>query len=186
MDDRSIINLYLARDDQAIAETEKAYGALLVRFSERILENREDAEEVENDTLIQCWNRIPPNTPYEYFRAFLLKIARHLSFDRLRTMKAQKRNVEIVELTREMEECLPSGGTTEDEAEGNLLREALNRWLRNLAPDKRAFFIRRSFFAESIRGIAEATGAKESRVKVTLYRTREALRTFLEKEGYGI
>ena len=90
MDDRSIINLYLARDDQAIAETEKAYGALLVRFSERILENREDAEEVENDTLIQCWNRIPPNTPYEYFRAFLLKIARHLSFDLLRTMKAQK------------------------------------------------------------------------------------------------
>ncbi len=186
MDERAIIDLYLDRDETAIKETKEVYEAPILRLSERILGNREDAEEVANDSYLECWNRIPPNKPYGYFRPFLMKIARHLSFDRLRAMVAEKRNAEMTELTREMEECLPSRGTTEDLVEGKLLQEALNGWLRTQSPEKRAFFIRRYFFAESIREIADRTGTNENRVKVTLYRLREALRIFLEKEGYRI
>ena len=186
MDDRSIINLYLARDESAVRETEKAYGTALRRFSERILDSFEDAEEVVNDTCLECWNRIPPNEPYDYFRAFLLKIARHLSSDRLRRAAAEKRSAEIVELTEEMAQCLPSQGTTEDAVDEKLLREALNRWLSGLSAEKRVFFVRRYFLAQSIREIAAISGASESKVKVSLYRTREALREYLEKEGYVI
>ena len=90
MDDRSIINLYLKRDESAVEETAKSYGAMLRRFAARILGSLEDAEETANDTYLECWNRIPPNAPYDYFRQFLLKITRHLSFDRLRAAKAEK------------------------------------------------------------------------------------------------
>jgi RNA polymerase sigma-70 factor (ECF subfamily) len=186
MDDRSIINLYLARDDQAIAETEKAYGAMLVRFSERILENCEDAEEVENDTLIQCWNRIPPNTPYEYFRAFLLKIARHLSFDRLRTMKAQKRNVEIVELTQEMAECLPGPENVESRLEAQELRRILSDFLAGCPQEQRAVFLRRYWYFDSIAEIGRLFGYREEKVKSILFRMRKALKKRLEKEGYTV
>ena len=186
MDERAIIDLYLDRDENAIAQTREQYEAALLALSSRILGNPEDAEETANDTYFECWNRIPPNKPYGYLRPFVLKIARHLSFDRLRARNAGKRSAEITELTREMEECLPSHGTTEDLIDGKLLFEAVNGWLRGLSAEKRVFFIRRYFFAESIREIADRTGAKESRVKVTLYRTREALREFLEKEGYEI
>lgn len=186
MDEREIIDLYLARDESAISRTKEAYEAPLLALSGRILGNPEDAEEVANDTYFECWNRIPPNRPYGYLRQFLLKIARHLSFDRLRAMNAKKRSAEITELTREMEECLPSGGTTEEIVEEKLLRETLNGWLRTLSSEKRAFFIRRYYLMESIREIAEVSGVKESRVKAALYRTREALRGFLEKEGYRI
>ncbi|MBR6404620.1 MAG: RNA polymerase sigma factor [Lachnospiraceae bacterium] len=186
MEDRLIINLYLARDERAIIETEKVYGEEILRFAERILKSREDAEEIENDTFLSCWNRIPPNKPYDYFRAFLYKIARHLSFDRLRIAGAKKRDAEIVELSEEMAMCLPSQGNTEDAVEEKLLRETMNRWLLTLPADKRVFFIRRYYLLEGIRQIAEEYGVSESRVKASLYRTREALRKYLIKEGYAI
>ena len=186
MDDRMIIDLYLARDESAISETASAYGSALQRLSERILMNHEDAEEVTNDTYLSCWKLIPPNKPYEYFRQFLMKIARHLSFDRLRASGAEKRSAEFTELTKEMEECLPGKTYAESHMEEEFLKEILNSWLQTLSADRRAFFVRRYFFAESIREIAEKTGASESRVKVSLYRARAALKEVLEKEGYQI
>ena len=186
MDDRMIIDLFLARDESAITETEKAYGISLRRFSERILGSFEDAEEVANDCYLSSWRLIPPNKPYDYFRQFLMRIVRHLSFDRLRVMKAEKRSAEITELTREMEECLPGNGSTEEAVEEKLLRETLNAWLLGLSPEHRAFFVRRYYFAESIREIASKTGASESRIKTALHRTRSALRDYLEEEGYLI
>ena len=82
--------------------------------------------------------------------------------------------------------CLPSQGNTEDAVEEKLLRETMNRWLLTLPADKRVFFIRRYYLLEGIRQIAEEYGVSESRVKASLYRTREALRKYLIKEGYAI
>ena len=186
MDDRSIINLYLKRDESAVEETAKSYGAMLRRFAERILGSFEDAEETANDTYLTCWNRIPPSEPYDYFRQFLLKITRHLSFDRLRAAKAEKRSAEIVALTEEMAECLPGNEDTESLVAEKLLREDLNRWLLTLSADKRSFFVRRYFLLESIREIAAGTGASESLIKVSLHRARKSLKEFLKQEGYQI
>ena len=70
MNDTNIIDLYWSRNEQAIEETDKSYGSFLLRFSQRILENRQDAEENVNDTYMRTWESIPPHRPI-YFRAFL-------------------------------------------------------------------------------------------------------------------
>ena len=59
MDDSKIVDLYLARDESAIKETRKKYGANLRRISDNILNNKEDAEECEADTYLYAWNTIP-------------------------------------------------------------------------------------------------------------------------------
>ncbi len=50
MDDVQIINLYFARDENAIAETKNKYENMCYSVAHNILYNREDSEECVNDT----------------------------------------------------------------------------------------------------------------------------------------
>ena len=61
MDDLSIIELYFARDEQAIKETDAKYGRLCHSIAYNILNNNEDSEECVNDTYIGVWKAIPPH-----------------------------------------------------------------------------------------------------------------------------
>ena len=45
MDDESIIELYLARSEEAVARTQIKYGRLLTRVASNILRDSRDAEE---------------------------------------------------------------------------------------------------------------------------------------------
>ena len=82
MEDAKILDLYFARDEDAIRETDTAYGKRLHTLAKNILQNREDAEESVNDTYAEVWKSIPPRRP-RYFFAFLASICRHLSLNRV-------------------------------------------------------------------------------------------------------
>lgn len=75
MDDTQIIDLYFARDEQAIAETEQKYGRFCLRIAMNVLDVREDAEECVSDTYLSAWNRIPPTIP-QSLKAFLGRMLR--------------------------------------------------------------------------------------------------------------
>ena len=62
-------------------------------------------------------------------------------------------------------------------------RRVLNGFLRKLTRQSRTFFLRRYWYGESIREIAVSCGAGEEKIKSSLFRTRQRLRTGLEKEG---
>ena len=83
MTDQKIIDLYFARDEKAILETERAHGAFCMGVAMSILNNRMDAEECVNDTYLKAWNTIPPTIP-RCLRAFLARIVRNQSIDRYR------------------------------------------------------------------------------------------------------
>lgn len=73
MEDNKIIQLYFARSETAIQETDAKYGGYCYSIAYHILTNREDAEECVSDTYWQAWNTIPPNRP-NLLAAFLGKI----------------------------------------------------------------------------------------------------------------
>jgi RNA polymerase sigma-70 factor (ECF subfamily) len=54
MEDSKILELYFARSEDAIAETDKKYGSYCKYIADRILENEEDSLEVKNDTYLQA------------------------------------------------------------------------------------------------------------------------------------
>ena len=70
MEDAKIIDLFWARSEDAIAQTDVVYGRKLNTLANNILRNQEDAEESVSDTYMQTWNTIPPHRP-KYFFAFL-------------------------------------------------------------------------------------------------------------------
>ena len=81
MEDSRIVDLYFARDEQAIQETESKYGGYCYSIAYNILTNREDAEESVSDTYLAAWKAMPPTRP-SLLGAFLGKITRRLSIDR--------------------------------------------------------------------------------------------------------
>jgi len=183
MEDSAILDLYWARDEEAIRQTELAYGSRLYRMAVGIVQVPEDAQECVSDTYLKAWQTIPPQRP-NYFFAYLAKICRFLAFGVLDYRNAEKRKAQVVALTAELEQCIPdpqwenfSGDTT-----GTLL----NRFLEELPAESRVIFLRRYWFAESVETIARRYGFSISKVKTRLHRTRQQLRQFLESEGVKV
>lgn len=184
MTDTQMIELYWNRSEDAVAETEKAYGRKLLSLSQRIVRNPEDAAEVVNDTYMKTWNSIPKARP-KYFYAYLATICRHLSFNLLNWNQAEKRKAEIVAITDEMEACIPDLGV-EKAAQGKEIVQALNAFLETLPREQRLLFVRRYWFADSIAEIAGRYDLTESNVKTRLFRMRNQLREYLKQEGIQI
>ena len=186
MDDGSIVDLYLARDEGAIARTSEKYGAALRTLADRILDDEPAAEECENDTYLEAWNRIPPHEPRNYFFPFLGRITRHLAIDRCRRRDARKRSALLCELTAELEMCLPAKENVEAEVSASELAAVIRRFLSACTAEQRGVFLRRYWYFDTIPAIAARFGFTESKVKVTLHRLRERLRAVLEEEGWTV
>ena len=184
MEDIKIIELFWARNEDAIAETDAAYGRKLRALANRILSNREDAEESVSDTYMKTWETVPPQRP-AYFYAFIASICRHLSFHKLDWKQAAKRNAEVVALTDEMEQCIPDA-SHEREMESKEIGRLLNTFLAALPKETRLIFLRRYWHVDTIAEIAARYGITESKVKMQLSRTRAKLGTYLEQEGIQV
>lgn len=180
MEDTQIMDLYWARDEEAIRATDAAYGRRLNALAQKLLLNREDAEESVNDTYMKTWQALPPHRP-RYFYAFLAAICRHLSLDRLDWKNAAKRKAEVVALTEEMEVCIPDM-SHDRQMEGKEIGRILDAFLESLPKDSRLIFLRRFWYADSIGEIAQRYGMSESKVKMQITRTKEKLRTYLKNE----
>ena len=181
MEDAKILDLYFARDEDAIGETDTAYGKRLHTLAKNILQNREDAEESVNDTYAEVWKSIPPRRP-KYFFAFLASICRHLSLNRVDWKQAAKRRAQVVPLTEEMENCIPDT-VHERQMEAKELGKLLDLFLESLPKDSRLIFLRRYWYVDSVQDIAARYALRENTAKSILFRTREKLRRYLAGEG---
>ena len=184
MEDTEIMELFWARNEDAIKETDAIYGRKLNTLAKNILLSREDAEESVSDTYMETWKTIPPHRP-KYFFAFLASICRHLSLNRLDWNMAAKRKAEVVSLTEEIELCIPDT-SHERVMQGKELGRILDAFLESLPRDSRMIFLRRYWYVDTISEIAQRYGMTESKVKMQLGRTKEKLRTYLEKEEISV
>lgn len=184
MDDQTIVSLYWQRSEQAISETDRKYGGYCYSVAYNVLANKEDAEESVNDTYLAAWNSLPPQKP-GILTAFLGRLTRNISIDRWRVLSAGKRGGGQMPLAlEELGDCVSSGSDVEEIAIGREAVAAFNRFLDGLPKAERQVFLRRYWYLDSIRSIAESFGFKEAKVTTMLHRTRMKLKTQLEKEGY--
>ena len=182
MEDKDIIALYWAREEDAIRETAAKYGGLCRSIVGRILASPEDGEECLNDTWLGLWNAIPPQRPSR-FAAFVGRIARNLALKRFDYLTAAKRCSEAVCSLEELGDCVSGRASVEDELENRRIEEAIDAFLWSLGKEKRTVFIRRYWYFDSVEHICRRTGYSQSKVKSMLYHTRQKLRDYLESEG---
>lgn len=186
MKDAEILELYWGREEQAIYETQKAYGSYCYSIAWNILYSREDSDECVNDTWLRAWNAIPPKRPNR-LALFLGTITRNLSLDRWKEKHAMKRGSGEMELALdELAECVPDAHDTHAAVEAAELEGMLNAFLHTLPERECNIFLRRYWYVEEYSDIAKRYGMKLNTVKTSLFRTRAKLREYLEREGVVI
>ncbi len=181
--DAELLTLFNSRDQAALSATEKQYGKLCLCIADHILGCREDAEECVNDALMKLWNSIPPEQPRS-FAAYLSVIVRNLACTRRTAAQTKKRGGgEFTVALSEIEDTLAAPEHPEAVLDTIAIGDALNRFLDTLPAETNAMFVMRYWSDMSIKEIAARCGKSQSKVKMTLLRTRNALKTFLEQEG---
>ena len=186
MEDSRIVDLYWARDERAITETQTKYSRYLMTIAYNIVADTGDSEECVNDTYMRAWNAMPEDRP-DQLSAYLGKFTRNLAIDIYRKKTASKRkDSEYALCLDELDECISAGNTVESEIEGKLLSKAISDFLRGRSAEKRNIFICRYFHCDPIKDIAEKAGMKEVSVRSVLLRESEALKEYLRKEGFEV
>lgn len=186
MKDADIIDLYWSRDERAIRETQERYGSYCYSIAWHILYDRGDADECVNDTWLRAWNSIPPGRPGK-LALFLGTITRNLSLDRWKERRTMKRGGGEIELALdELAECVPDIHSTEDAVETAELERMIDVFLRTLQERDRNIFLRRYWYVEDYVEIARRYALNLNTVKTSLFRTRNKLKRYLEREGIAL
>ena len=180
MDDEQIIELFFARVEQAINELDNKYRKIFHTLSYNIVNNMQDAEECINDAYLSLWNTIPPTHPNPLL-TYSCKIVRNISLKKYYKSNALKRLSNYTTSMEEIEFCLADLKTTETEIELKELTKTIEAFLDTLSTENRIIFMRRYWFADSCKNIAQQVGLTEKNVTVRLTRIRQKLKQYLSE-----
>ena len=186
MEDFEIVELYWDRNENAITQTDRKYGKYCRKIAFSIVNDREDMEECVNDTYLQTWNSLPPQRP-ERLSTYLGKICRNISINLYEKLTAEKRGGnETDACLDELSELIGGSSEVEEQLDLTVLTDLINKFLRRCEKQARTVFVQRYWYMMSVKEIAKENRMSDSNVKMTLSRTREKLKLYLEEEGYSI
>ena len=184
IDDEKIIEMFFERSEQAIRELDIKYGKICHNLSYNIVNNRQDAEECVNDAYLGAWNAILPVHPNPLL-SYIVKIVRNISLKIYWRKEAAKRSGHYKIALEEIEGYIADQKTVEDEIEARELACIIGDFLDTLTLENRVIFMRRYWFADSYKDIAEFMGLSEKNISVRLTRIREKMKQYLiEREVF--
>ena len=183
MQDEKIISLFWERSEKAIDALKENYGAYCFSIANNILDSSEDAEEILNDVYLNVWNAVPPEKPNS-LSAFVGRITRNLSLKKWRSNTADKRGGgRSAVVLEELAECLPATNDVEEEIEAKELSKIIESFLSTISQTERNIFVCRYWYHDSVSDICEQFGFTQSKVKMSLFRSRQKLLKLLESKG---
>ena len=172
-----IIEKFNCRDEEALRLFTALYGPLCKKIAADITGNAGTADECFNDLLFKLWNSIPPVQP-DSLKSYACRIIRNLALHEVEKQNAEKRSAIIIEL----EECCDIAADTDE----GTITELINSFLHSQPKIYAYIFIRRYFYAEPVKAIAELTGYKENKVSKILAKLRKELKKALAEGGIRI
>ncbi len=182
MEDEKIIELFFLRDEQAIEEISRKYGALCWKIAGSVLASPEDREECLNDAWLQIWNAVPPARP-ENLRAFICRIVRCRALDMVRYDTRKKRCASgLLQAEEEMDAILTASGFENDLIDELTFCQVIGHWLESLPSRDRVVFVRRYWFFDTAADIAEEMDLPQGTVRRILHQCRKDLAKELKKE----
>lgn len=182
VEDEKIIEMFMERSEQGIRELDMKYGKIFHNLSYNIVNNRQDAEECVNDAYLGVWNTIPPEQP-DSLLAYICKIVRNISLKSYYRNAAVKRSSQHTIAMEEIEACIVNPDTVETEIEVRELVRIIESFLDTLSVENRVIFVRRYWFSDSCKDIAEFVGLKERHISVRLTRIRQKMKVYLVERG---
>jgi RNA polymerase sigma-70 factor (ECF subfamily) len=173
LSDRAIIQQVLSGDVEAYARLVDRHYTRCARVAERILGNREDAEEAIQDAFLRAFRALEDYEDRERFSAWLTRIL----VNQCRTMLARTRRRESVFLDVDLGEL---GHVAVDGRAGGPWPE-LDHALAMLPHEQREALVLKYADDLTYEEMARITGAGESALKMRIRRAFARLRTLLEE-----
>ena len=131
-----------------------------------------------------AWNAIPPAKP-DPLLTYICKIVRNISLKIYYRKEAAKRNSAYTIAMEEIEACIAGPNTVEAEIEARELARIIESFLDTLTVENRVIFMRRYWFSDSCKDIAEFVGLSEKNISVRLTRIRQKMKNYLaEREVF--
>lgn len=184
IEDEKIIEMFFERSEQGIRELDIKYGKVCNKLSYNIVNSRQDAEECVNDAYLGAWNAIPPTKPSSLL-TYICKIVRNISLKIYYRKEAAKRSSTYTIAMEEIESCIADLNTVEGEIEARELARIIESFLDTLTVENRVIFMRRYWFSDSCKDIAEFVGLTEKNISVRLTRIRQKMKSYLaEREVF--
>ena len=185
-DDKQIVELFWNRNNLALKLLSDKYHKIFMKMSFGILNNKEDSEECVNDAYLQTWNSIPDARPNSLF-AYVGRIVRNLSIDRLKNITAIKRgNGKLPLIFTELQECIESNEDVISKIEEKELTQYISEFLYSIKKDDRILFMERYWYLLSLKEIAKIHNFSYKKVEMNLYRIRKRLKIYLNEKGSNL
>ena len=177
--DQYYINLIVEGDTNAFSVLVDRYKDLVFTLALRMLKNREEAEEVAQDTFIKVYKSINKFKGDSKFSTWIYKIAYNTSLDRLKKNKKYINDVAIDEFTERQIKTIDNAlDKLEDEEREQTIQKCIA-----LLPNDDSFLLTLYYFDElTLEEISKTIGIKPNNVKVKLYRSRKKLATILKQQ----
>ncbi len=177
--DQVYINKILDGDTNAFTLLVDRYKDLVFTLALRMVKNKEEAEEVSQDTFIKVYKSLTKFKGDSKFSTWIYRVAYNTCLDRLKKNKRQQRTVTIDEYTEHQVKTLDNAL---DKIEEQEKQQAIKNCLE-LLPSEDSFILTLYYFEElSLDEISKIIGLKPNNVKVKLFRSRKKMATILKKQ----
>lgn len=174
--DQYYINQIIEGETNAFSILVNRYKDLVFTLALRMLKNREEAEEVSQDTFIKTYKSLHKFKGDSKFSTWIYKVAYNTCLDRLKMNKKHYNDVVIDEFTEHQIKTI-------DNALDNIEQQEYNKTIQdclNLLPSDDSFLLTLYYFEDySLEEIAKVVGLKANNVKVKIFRSRKKLATIL-------
>lgn len=174
--DQPYIEKTLKGDAKAFSVLVDRYKHMVFTLVLRITNNREDAEEVAQDTFVRAYMRLPQFKGDSKFSTWIYKIAYHGGLD---VLKKQKRRKETVSIEDCKLQYLGDGGQEANQLEVLERQRTVRNAIQQL-PTEDSLIITLFYYEEqSLEEISKIMELSANTLKVRLFRVRKKLEVIL-------
>ena len=177
--DQHYIDKILRGETNAFTALVDRYKDMIFSLSLKMVKNREEAEEVAQDTFIKIFNSLSKFKGDSKFSTWIYKIAYNTCLDRLKKNKKEDLNISIDEFSAHLIKTMDNAlSALEDKERKQTIQNCLN-----LLPGDENFLLTLFYFEEqSLEEIGKIMSINANNVKVKLFRSRQKLAVILKKQ----
>ena len=177
-DDQQYIDKVLQGDTNSFANLVDKYKDLVYSLVIKMTKNREEAEEISQDTFIKAFQNLEKFKGESKFSTWLYKIAYRTCLDTLKKNKNHRSNYDFNEITLNQIKSTDSIlNDLERKDRANVMKDCLDK----LPSEERSILWMFYFDELSLKEIIEVTNLSEANLKVKLHRARKRLLSIVKE-----
>lgn len=179
LSDQHYINQIMQGDTNVFSVLVDRYKEMIFTLALKMVKNREEAEEVSQDTFIKIYNSLNKFKGDSKFSTWIYKIAYNTCLDRLKKNKKEENTIFINEFSDHLVKTLDNALSALEEKER---KQTIQNCLNLLSREENFLLTLYYFDDQNLDEIAKIMDINTNNVKVKLFRSRKKLAVILKKQ----